>query len=164
MADDPASFETSTAVPECLLLLQDIFTHLSSSSLARPIEGAIEGAGEMLANSGPLVRAMAVYGFERKVSQDVLDRQSEGIPFVNAFQDLSSISSTCAERLATSQGTSKTTSDCLEVVTSLCKGLVKRIEERAKDVSIVSWDPKSWLRSMMLTLNQVRLSGRACQL
>ncbi|KAG8881950.1 hypothetical protein FRB98_004046 [Tulasnella sp. 332] len=154
LADGSANFESSIAVPQCLLLMQDIFTHISSSSLARAIEGTIEGAGEMPAHSGPLVRAMAVYGLERKVPMDVLDRHSAGVPFVEAFKDLSSISSTCAERLASPQDTSKTTADCLEVVTSLCKGMVKRIEERAKDVIAVSWDPKSWLRSMMLTLNQ----------
>ncbi|KAG9033005.1 hypothetical protein FRB95_000667 [Tulasnella sp. JGI-2019a] len=154
LANDAIAFEGSSAVPECLLLLQDIFTHLSASSLAKALEKTIEAAGEVPPGSGPLVRAMAVYGLEREVSKSVQDRKSAGIPFVDAFQDLSSISSICAGRLRSDGATSKRVEDCLEAALFLCKGMAKRIEERGKDLATVQWDPNSWLQEMLPSLDE----------
>lgn len=115
--------------------------------LRRPVD---EGH-DSISNDGPLQLALAFYGIDTPFPRNKI-RATSQVPFVTAFEDLTSFSATCAASATTSSDRRKTFRDLLVVSLSLLSKVVTAAGLEKEQSLVIDWNPSDWVSYLVATL------------
>ncbi|KAG6874376.1 hypothetical protein C0995_015112 [Termitomyces sp. Mi166 len=139
---------SSPLMREALLLQEEMLRHIPHSALMqRPdLTGPIEAKRT---TQRPYLFACSFYGIDPIVTSESLSN-SFAVPFVSVFQNLATITRSCAQALTTY--TSSSNIVVLREVFSLSLSLLNRLSVRLATSVTLSWNPDDWLQVVLTGL------------
>ena len=135
-------------VSDTLQLLHALRDEIPPSALLRR---PVDEGHDSISNDGPLQLAEAFYGIDIPFPRNKI-RATSQVPFVTAFEDLTSFSAVCAASTTTSSDHRKTFHNTLVVSLSLLSKVVTAAGLEREQSLVIEWNPSDWVSYLVATL------------
>lgn len=135
-------------VSDTLQLLHALRDEIPPSAL---LQRPVDEGHDSLSSGGPLQLALAFYRLDIRFPRNKT-RAASQVPFVTAFEDIISFSTTCATSTTTSSDRRKTFRDLLVVSLSLLNKLVTAAGSEREQCLVIDWNPSDWVSYLVEAL------------